>query len=72
MQRQSKEQQAFNNRLVKNIRTIATEAGLIFDPKYFGTGKDEKILRDRVRCYFKTKIQNAKKRLKTVLKNQVS
>jgi len=57
---QSKEQQAFNNDMVVMIRAEAA--------KYewsFSTNFSEKGLRDRVRCYFKTHIQNAKKRLRS-------
>jgi hypothetical protein len=51
--RQSKQQQAFNNALVENIRSTAIDSGYSFD-NYFES--DDKRLRDRIRCFFKVRI----------------
>jgi hypothetical protein len=61
---QSKEQQAFNNDMVTVVKVEASKYEWAFSPKF-----SDKGLRDRVRCYFKTHIQNAKKRLRTMLMN---
>jgi len=67
LQRQTKQQQSFNKYLVEQVREAASNEGLHFDP-YF----TEKKLRDRIRCFYKTHLQNAKKRLVTLEKRKAS
>jgi hypothetical protein len=62
---QSPEQHTFNNTLVVLVRQTVTEREWSFDRIFMC----DKVLRDRIRCYYKTHIQNAKKRLRTMLKN---
>lgn len=65
---QSNAQQEYNNRLVTIIRGHVYRKGWTFCDRYRNS-TEVKPLRDRIRCYYKTHIQNAKKRLRTMLRN---
>eukprot|EP00536_Pseudo-nitzschia_multiseries_P015528 jgi/Psemu1/312254/fgenesh1_kg.904_\ len=61
---QSRQQQAFNNYMVGLVKDVAERQEWKFADSFC-----DKSLRDRIRCYYKTHIQNAKKRLRTMVRN---
>jgi len=52
------QQKQYNNRLTERLLELATEHGYVFDIKDFGFV----TVRDRIRCYYKSFVQSAKKR----------
>ena len=56
------QQKQYNNRLTEQLLELAAEHGYIFDDIEFNFV----TVRDRIRCYFKSYVQSAKKRGITV------
>lgn len=52
------QQKQYNNRLTEKLLELATENGYIFDEAEFSFV----TVRDRIRCYYKSYVQSAKKR----------
>lgn len=52
------QQKQYNNRLTERLLELAAEHGYVFDEKEFSFV----TVRDRIRCYFKSYVQSAKKR----------
>mmetsp|Transcript_3741 Transcript_3741/g.4313 ORF Transcript_3741/g.4313 Transcript_3741/m.4313 type:complete len:195 (-) Transcript_3741:78-662(-) len=54
----SAEQRLYNNRLTGRLIELAKSYGYVFDPETFTFA----MIRDRIRCYFKTYVQSCKRR----------
>lgn len=52
------EQKQFNNTLTERLISLAEKHGYIFDPEEFNFV----AIRDRIRCYYKSYVQTARKR----------
>ena len=52
------QQKQYNNRLTDRLLELATEHGYVFEESEFGFV----TVRDRIRCYYKSYVQSAKKR----------
>ena len=52
------QQKQYNNRLTERLLELAAEHGYVFDEAEFSFV----TVRDRIRCYFKSYVQSAKKR----------
>jgi hypothetical protein len=52
------QQKQYNNRLTERLIELAAEHGYVFDKDAFSFV----VVRDRIRCYFKSYVQSAKKR----------
>jgi len=52
------QQKQYNNRLTERLLELAAEHGYVFDDSEFSFV----TVRDRIRCYFKSYVQSAKKR----------
>lgn len=52
------QQKQYNNRLTERLLELAADQGYIFDEHEFSFV----TVRDRIRCYFKSYVQSAKKR----------
>jgi hypothetical protein len=62
----SSAQRTFNDSLVTVVRQAVSDLGWTLDPTVFF---NDRIFRDRILCYYKTLVQNARKRIKTMRAN---